>query len=117
VDLTEVEEKLESQDALAPTGISELLTSVVQWAVELMRADGGLIQLWDPDRAVLAQAISCGICKAFDGATLRPGEGLGGKILQSGKRWSGTAAGRCWPSCAPRQLRAVVSAGSPAWPQ
>jgi len=85
VDLTEAEEKLESQDALAPTGIPELLTSVVQWAVELMRADGGLIQLWDPDRAVLVQAISCGICKAFDGATLRRGEGLGGKILQSGE--------------------------------
>lgn len=85
VDLTEAEEKLESQDALAPTGIPELLTSVVQWAVELMRADGGLIQLWDPDRAVLVQAISCGICKAFDGATLSPGEGLGGKILQSGE--------------------------------
>ena len=85
VDLTEAEERLESQDALAPTGIPELLTSVVQWAVELMRADGGLVQLWDPERSVLVQAISCGICKAFDGATLRPGEGLGGKILQSGE--------------------------------
>jgi signal transduction histidine kinase len=84
-DLTEVEERVETQDALAPTGIPELLTSVVQWAVELMRADGGLVQLWDPERAVLVQAISCGICKAYDGATLRPGEGLGGKILQSGE--------------------------------
>jgi len=84
-DLTEVGEKVESPEALAPTGIPELLTSVVQWAVELMRADGGLVQLWDPERAVLVQAISCGICKAYDGATLRPGEGLGGKILQSGE--------------------------------
>jgi signal transduction histidine kinase len=85
VDLPEAREIPESQDTLAPTGIPELLTSVVQWAVELMRADGGLIQLWDPDRAVLVQAVSCGICKIFDGATLRPGEGLGGKILQSGE--------------------------------
>ncbi len=85
VDLMQDEEKLESRDALAPTGIPELLTSVVQWAAELMRADGGLIQLWDPERGVLVQAISCGICKAYDGATLRPGEGLGGRVLQSGE--------------------------------
>jgi signal transduction histidine kinase len=84
-DLTEFEYQVESQDSLTPTGIPELLTSVVQWAAELMRADGGLIQLWDPERAVLVQAISCGICKAYDGATLKPGEGLGGKILQSGE--------------------------------
>jgi signal transduction histidine kinase len=83
--LAETRETSESQGVLAPTGIPELLTSVVRWAVELMRADGGLIQLWDPDRAVLVQAISWGICEAFDGATLRPGEGLGGKILQSGE--------------------------------
>ena len=85
VDLKKAEEKLVSQETSAPTGIPELLTSVVQWAAELMRADGGLIQLWDPERGVLVQAISCGICKAYDGATLRPGEGLGGKILQSGE--------------------------------
>jgi signal transduction histidine kinase len=83
--LIEVDETVGTPEATAPTGIPELLTSVVQWAVELMRADGGLIQLWDPERAVLVQAISCGICKAYDGATLRPGEGLGGKILQSGE--------------------------------
>ncbi len=84
-DLIETEEKLARHETSAPTGIPELLTSVVQWAVELMRADGGLIQLWDPDRGMLVQAISCGICKVFDGATLRPGEGLGGRILQSGE--------------------------------
>jgi signal transduction histidine kinase len=74
-----------SRDTLAPTRVPELLTSVVQWAVELMRADGGLIQLWDPKRSMLVQSISWGICTAFDGATLRPGEGLGGRILQSGE--------------------------------
>jgi signal transduction histidine kinase len=85
VHLTQVGEKEKSAGALTPTGIPELLTAVVQWAVDLMRADGGLVQLWDPERAMLVQAVSCGICKVFDGATLRPGEGLGGKILQSGE--------------------------------
>jgi signal transduction histidine kinase len=68
-----------------PTGTAELLKSIIRWAVELMRADGGEILLWDPGRGVLVQAISHGIIEVYNGVTLKPGEGLGGRVLQSGQ--------------------------------
>lgn len=69
----------------SPTQMPELLHSIVRWAVELMRADGGLILLWDPEQEVLVQAISHGFLEAYHGVTLRPGEGLGGRVLLSGQ--------------------------------
>ena len=69
----------------SPPKVPELLKSIVQWAVELMRADAGEIFLWDPERAVLVQSISCGFIEAYEGTTLRPGEGLGGRVFQSGE--------------------------------
>lgn len=68
-----------------PVSTADLLRSIIRWAVQLMRADGGEILLWDADRDVLVQAISYGIIEMYDGVTLRPGEGLGGRVLQSGQ--------------------------------
>jgi signal transduction histidine kinase len=84
-----------------PARLPELLRSIIQWAVELMRVDAGEILLWDPERGVLEQAISIGFMEVYDGVVLRPGEGMGGKVFQSGQpmfvpdyaAWEGRAAG------------------------
>jgi signal transduction histidine kinase len=83
-----------------PARLPELLRSIIQWAVELMRVDAGEILLWDPERGVLEQAISIGFMEAYDGVVLRRGEGMGGKVFQSGQpmfvpdyaTWEGRAA-------------------------
>jgi signal transduction histidine kinase len=72
-------------DLRLPIGTTDLLKSIIRWAVELMRADGGEILLWDEERGALVQAISHGFIEVYDGVTLKPGEGMGGRVLQSGQ--------------------------------
>jgi len=70
---------------ITPLKTSELLESIVRWAVELMRADAGEIFMWDPERGVLEQSISFGFIEVFQGTILKPGEGLGGKVFETGQ--------------------------------
>lgn len=72
-------------DPPLPADLSEILTLVIRWAVEMMRADAGEIFLWDQDKGVLVQAISLGFIEAYHGISLKPGEGLGGKVYLSGE--------------------------------
>jgi len=67
------------------TDLPALLKSIVEWAVELMRADAGEIYLWDPDIGALVQAISYGFVEISDGFILGPGDGMGGRVYQSGQ--------------------------------
>jgi GAF domain-containing protein len=72
-------------DPPLPAGLSEILTLVIRWAVEMMRADAGEIFLWDKDKDALVQVISHGFIEAYHGVTLKPGEGLGGRVYVSGE--------------------------------
>jgi len=73
------------EDLDTPLKTSELLESIVQWAVELLQSDAGEIYLWDPQRAELVLSISHGFVEVYDGIGLQPGEGMAGRILQSGE--------------------------------
>ncbi len=63
----------------------ELLNSIVQWAVELLEADAGDISLYDEEHDVIRYATSFGFLEQYSKVVLKPGEGLAGRVLQSGE--------------------------------
>lgn len=73
-------------DALVVSpSMSELLQSIVAWAVELLRADAGEVFLWDEERGYLVQSIGLGSMERYIGLTLKPGEGIVGRVFESGQ--------------------------------
>jgi GAF domain-containing protein len=73
-------------DALvvAPS-MSELLQVIIAWAVELLHADAGEIFLWDKDKGLLIQSIGYGSMESYIGLALKPGEGIVGRVFESGQ--------------------------------
>jgi len=77
-----------------------LLRTLVRRAVDLLQAEAGVIYLLEPDHATLRVAISHGFTDEYVGATLPVGQGLGGRVFESGqplivedyRRWPGRAA-------------------------
>ncbi|MBN1316600.1 MAG: GAF domain-containing sensor histidine kinase [Anaerolineales bacterium] len=65
--------------------MTELLRSIVAWAVQLFRADAGEIFLWDEEKGLLVQSIGCGFLESYIGSTIKPGEGVVGRVYQSGQ--------------------------------
>ncbi len=76
-----------------------LLRTLVSRAVGLLQAEAGVIYLLEPDHATLRVAISHGFTDEYVGATLPVGEGLGGRVFETGeplivddyRRWAGHA--------------------------
>ena len=65
--------------------MTELLRSIVAWAVELLRADAGDIFIYDEEQDVIRCVTSLGFYEEYSSVTLRPGEGFAGRVLQSGE--------------------------------
>lgn len=88
------------REITSPPKMSELLKSIVEWAVELLRADAGEIYLWSQEKDELRLSISYGFIESYMGVTLKPEEGMAGKVFQSGEpmivddyhAWEGRAA-------------------------
>jgi PAS domain S-box-containing protein len=70
---------------IAQLDLDTLLHSIVSWAVELLGGTGGGLYLYRPDQDVLEWVVSIGPTAAPAGVILRRGEGLSGKILDTGK--------------------------------
>ncbi len=74
-----------------------LLRTLVRRAIDLLRAETGAIYLLEADRETLRVAITQGFASEYMGVTLKLGEGLGGRVAQSGeplivndyRRWAG----------------------------
>lgn len=95
-------------EALRQTGLEltkeldldTLLHSVVKRAVELLDGSAGGLYLYRPERDVLEWAVSIGPKTQPIGTCLRRGEGLAGRVLETGKplivddyqHWEGRAA-------------------------
>ncbi len=62
-----------------------LLSTLVRRAADLLRADTGGIYLVDPDRTSLRLAITHGFMDAYRGVPVKIGEGLVGRVFQSGQ--------------------------------
>lgn len=73
-------------DALVVSpSMPELLQAIVAWAVELLRADAGEVFLWDEESGYLVQSIGHGRMEQYIGLRLRPGEGMVGRVFESGQ--------------------------------
>jgi PAS domain S-box-containing protein len=89
-----------SLDIIAQLEMLELLESIVKRAVTLLQAEGGGIYLYDPEREELKLDIGCGHDEKFVGTILKPGEGMAGKVFQTGeplivddyRTWEGRAS-------------------------
>jgi nitrate/nitrite-specific signal transduction histidine kinase len=65
--------------------VSELLKSILERAVTLLKAEGGGICVYDPEREELRLAIGYGHTEEYVGITVKPGEGMAGKVFQIGE--------------------------------
>jgi GAF domain-containing protein len=74
-----------SLDITSEMELQEVLQAIVDRASKLLRAKGGGIYLYDPNRDELVLAVSTVPCKGYTGMTLKLGEGLGGKVALTGE--------------------------------
>jgi|GEM_PF-904223 len=74
-----------SLDITARLEMPELLKSIVERAVILLGADAGSIYLYDSEREELSMVIGYDYTEKYMGITLKPGEGMAGKVFQSGE--------------------------------
>ncbi len=67
--------------------MSAILQTIVAWAVELLQADEGTIFLWDQEREELVQSTGYHFSEEYldYGITIKPGEGIAGRVIQSGQ--------------------------------
>lgn len=65
--------------------MSKVLKSIVEWAAALLQADAGDIYLYDQEREEFVLAISYGFMEEYTGITIKPGEGIAGRIFQTGQ--------------------------------
>jgi diguanylate cyclase (GGDEF)-like protein/PAS domain S-box-containing protein len=84
----------------AQLDLDVLLCSIVYRAVELLGGTSGGLDLYRPERDVLEWAVSIGLDPATSGIVLHRGEGLSGKVWETGEpltvddyqHWEGRAA-------------------------
>ncbi len=69
----------------AQLDLDALLRSITSQAIELVRGNAGGFYLYQPDRDVLEWIVSIGSTVAPVGTILQRGEGLSGKVLETGK--------------------------------
>ncbi len=69
----------------AELDLDSLLHSIVSRAMELLDGDGGGLYLYRPDRDVLEWVVGIGPGAPPNGSALHRGEGLSGKIWETGK--------------------------------
>ncbi len=74
-----------SLDITGRLEMSGLLQSIVQRGSELLNADSGGVYLYDEERDELRLAVGHGDAARHVGGTLRPGEGIAGRVLQTGE--------------------------------
>jgi len=72
-------------ELIAQLDLDTLLHSIVSQAVELLGGTAGGIDLYQPDQDVLEWTTSIGIDPIPDKTTTRRGEGISGRVLESGE--------------------------------
>ncbi len=104
----EAQRQLEKFQALYQTSLDisarldpqDLLQAMLRRAVSLLDAEGGVIDLYDPDKGILFLAAHYGLEEGVLSDHLRPGQGVSGRVLQSHQplivesyeRWEGRQA-------------------------
>jgi signal transduction histidine kinase/DNA-binding response OmpR family regulator/HPt (histidine-containing phosphotransfer) domain-containing protein len=65
--------------------LNDLLKSLVSRAAQLVKAPHGYVYLVNPEKTVLERQVGLGIYSQLTGSQLKAGEGLSGKVWQSGR--------------------------------
>ncbi|MGQ9494302.1 MAG: GAF domain-containing protein [Anaerolineae bacterium] len=65
--------------------MEQLLSTITQQAMHLLHADSADLSLYRPEHDDLQAAVVCGVEQEFVGTVLQRGEGLAGKVLESGE--------------------------------
>lgn len=87
-------------DLAARRALPDMLEAIMVRAVSLLGAHGGLIQLYRPETDDLENALSYNMGQDFAGVVLRRGEGLSGRVLDSGQAMA-VSNYRTWDGRAP----------------
>jgi PAS domain S-box-containing protein len=74
-----------SLDITTQLAMPELLKSIVERAVTLLQAEAGGVFLYDQEREELRWVIGYGYAEEHVGITLKPGEGIAGRVFQTGE--------------------------------
>ncbi len=74
-----------SLDITARLNTTALLEAIVRRATELLKAKGGGIYFYDPARQELTVAGDYGLKRSVVGTTLKLGEGMAGRVVQTGE--------------------------------
>lgn len=90
---SELREKNEYLEALHETALSmfsrmemsQVLDSIIIRASRLTRIPNGFIQIYDRNHNVLEIKAACGLYAKLKGIKLKPGEGIAGKVWESGE--------------------------------
>ena len=72
-------------DLTAQLDLDDLLHSIVSWACQLSAVDAAGLYLYRPEQDVLEMAVACGSRPLPVGNLLRRGEGLSGKVWETGE--------------------------------
>ncbi len=83
-------------DLAAREALPELFRAIAERAVNLLGAGGAVIFRHDPREDVLEDVLEYQMNERFVGITLKPGEGLAGKVLASGSPML-VEDYQCWP--------------------
>ncbi len=74
-----------SLEITARLEMPELLKSIMERAVGLLRADAGGVYLYDREREELRLIVGYNYTEKYTGVILKPGEGMAGKVFQTGE--------------------------------
>jgi signal transduction histidine kinase len=77
--------QLISVDIQAEAEPDALLTSVVERATKLLRAEGGMVFLLEPDNETLRVVVSHNLDRDYTGQTLQGNDGLAGRVVSLGE--------------------------------
>ncbi|MFQ5813869.1 MAG: GAF domain-containing protein, partial [Anaerolineae bacterium] len=72
-------------DITAKLEMQHLLSAIITRASDLLGATGGLVHLYDPAREKLVAVTSHNLERDYTGLTLEVGEGVAGKVFQTGE--------------------------------
>ncbi|MDY7040036.1 MAG: GAF domain-containing protein [Chloroflexota bacterium] len=74
-----------SLDITAELDLQEVLQAILERAKSLLRAQGGGVYLYDPDRDELILTVNSISQEDYAGVTLKLGEGMGGRVALTGE--------------------------------
>lgn len=78
-------QKISAEIQSAEAHPDQLLASVVEQATQLLRAEGGMVFLLEPDEKTLKVVVSQNLDKDYSGCVIKSGEDVAGRVMMLGE--------------------------------